>query len=69
MGEEAMDIRFGNLIARMEAGIPVVQVKRGKAAKIKEMFKRDFWMRPLSTRMLGKKLAKMFGVDTEEDDG
>jgi len=69
LGEEAMDARFGRLVAKLEAGVGVVQMKRSKSVKIKEMFKRDFWTRPHSTKALRKKLMKMFGVDDEENNG
>ena len=68
MGEEAMDLRFGSLIATMQSGIPTIQVKKGKRVKVQSIFARDFWIVP---KALGKKIVdifKGFGMETEGDD-
>ena len=60
IGEEAMDVRFGMIMARLEAGLPTVQVKRGKAAKLRAIFNRDFWTRPCSPEVLKGKIMTAF---------
>lgn len=69
VGEEAMDVRFAALLARLESGLAVVQVKRGKTAKLREIFKRDFWTKPRSAKDLTNKLMAAFtglGMETKE---
>ena len=55
-----MDVRFGMLIARLEAGLATVQVKQGKAAKLRAIFTRDFWTRPCSPEVLTGKIMTAF---------
>ena len=72
MGEEAMDLRFGALTARLEAGIPTVQVKRGKQATIRSIFTREFWVKPLpSPKQLSAKIMGVFqniGMEVKDDE-
>ncbi len=60
IGEEAMDLRFASVTATLQSGIPTVQVKRGKDVKIKSIFKREFWVRPRSTKALSNKIMAVF---------
>jgi hypothetical protein len=69
MGEEAMDHRFEALIARLEAGLAVVQVKRGKTARFRKLFKREFWTKPRSYKELRNKIITAFrGLGMEGGD-
>jgi len=74
MGEEAMDHRMAALLARLNSGVPVVQIKKGKMVQHKKhlLFDRDFWMKPMSPKALGKKLVGIFTKDLgmkKGDDG
>lgn len=60
MGEEAMDVRFAAILAKLESGLAVVQVKRGKKAKLVDIFKRDFWTKPRTATELKAKLIAAF---------
>jgi hypothetical protein len=60
MGDEAMDHRFEALIARLEAGLAVVQVKRGKVAKFRKLFNREFWTKPRTYKELRNKIIMAF---------
>jgi hypothetical protein len=69
-GEEAMDIRFAQLDARMAAGLGVVQMKRGKTAKLRPIFDREFWTRPRSLSQLKDRIMTAFkalGMEGDED--
>lgn len=70
IGEEAMDARIEAILNRLDAGLPVIQVKRTRKAKSKPIFDREFWTRPLSPKMLTKKLksifARNFGMEINE---
>lgn len=71
MGDEAMDVRFAALLARLEAGLAVVQVKRGKRTGLRELFKRDFWSRPRTVKDLKNKVIAAFtglGMKTEGEE-
>lgn len=71
MGDEAMDVRFSMLIAVLQSGLATVQVKRGRRARLRDIFKRDFWTRPCSVVELKSKLIAVFkghGMKTEDDD-
>ena len=70
MGEEAMDARTEAILNRLDEGLPVVQVKRSRKPKSRPLFDREFWTRPLSPKMLAKKLkslfARNFGMEIDE---
>lgn len=71
MGDEAMDVRFAAILAKLEGGIGTVQLKRGKIARMKELFKRGFWTRPRSRDELIGKIFSVFkgqGMEMEDDD-
>ena len=72
IGEEAMDLRFASIIAALQSGIGTIQVKRTKPVKIKSIFDREFWRKPMSTKALSDKIMGVFkamGMRVEDDDG
>jgi hypothetical protein len=69
MGDEAMDTRFGMLLAKLDGGIGMVQLKRGKTSKLRPIFNREFWTRPHSLSGLKEKIMAAFrglGMEGEE---
>ena len=62
VGEEAMDIYVAAVLAKLESGVPTIQVKKGKNVKwTKHMpFNREFWTRSLGPKALVKKALSIF---------
>ena len=72
IGEEAMDLRFASVTGVLQSGLGTIQIKRPSRIKIKGIFDREFWRKPMSTKALSDKIMSMFkamGMKTEDDDG
>jgi hypothetical protein len=69
MGDEAMDMRLGVLLAKLDGGVGTVQLKRGRKGRVHQIFKRDFWTKPRTVKDLKNKLIAAFtglGMETED---
>lgn len=60
MGDEAMDVRFSAILAKLDGGIGTVQLKRGRTGKLRPIFNREFWMKPHTLRGLKDKIMAAF---------
>ena len=69
VGEEAMDVRFGMLLAQLRSGLATISVKRGKMAKLVEIFKREFWVKPTPEQLKERLISafKALGMKDKKD--